>query len=114
MKTHCERPYQAMVTAAATLHNLPQDALDRHVRRLAIELADAVRDLDSRLRAGLTPPRPWQPAMPATTQSPVPEGADTDNEPAQTDEHAEVGSHPNRWTTDTNAHRVIDTDPYDD
>lgn len=102
MKTRCERPYQAMITAAATLHNLPQDALDRHVRGLAIELADAVRDLDARLRAGLAPPRAWRPAMPANTPSPAPEDADTAYEPTEPDEDTEVGGHPDRCKTDAN------------
>lgn len=77
MKTHCERPYQSMITAAATLRHLPHNALDRHMRRLATELANAVHDLDTRLRAGLTPPRAWHPAMPDTTPSPPPEDTDT-------------------------------------
>lgn len=59
MKTTCERPYQTVITAAGVLRRLPEEASEWHVRRLAAELANAVADLDARMRAGLDPPRVW-------------------------------------------------------
>lgn len=60
MKTRCERPYRDMIATAAAVRRLPEHASEWHVRRLAAELAHAVRDLDARMCAGLIPPRAWQ------------------------------------------------------
>lgn len=61
MKTSTQHPYDAMMTTAAVLARLPVEAPPQHVRVLAVELATAVRDLDARMRAGLTPPVAWSP-----------------------------------------------------
>lgn len=59
MQGHCERPYQTMLTLSRAIHQLPPDATAWHLRQLSTELADAVFDLDTRLRAGLIPPWAW-------------------------------------------------------
>ena len=61
MKTRCEHPYRTMIATAATVRHLPEHTSEWHVRRLAVELAHAVLDLDARMCAGLIPPRAWQP-----------------------------------------------------
>lgn len=68
MKTGCERPYQRMIAAAAALRHLRGESPARHVRHLATELANAVLDVDARMRAGLDPPRAWTPTTPARGQ----------------------------------------------
>ncbi len=60
MKCQCERPYQHMLAAADAVRHLPEHVSEWHVRRLAAELAQAVQELDIRMRAGLRPPQAWQ------------------------------------------------------
>ena len=50
-----------MTSLAATVSVIPVTVPPRQIRALATALADAVRDLDTRTRAGLTPPVLWQP-----------------------------------------------------
>ncbi|WP_277675690.1 hypothetical protein [Saccharopolyspora rectivirgula] len=64
MKTSCERPYRSMIATAGAVRQLPEEATEWHVRRLATELAHAVFDLDGRMRAGLDAPRTWQVVAP--------------------------------------------------
>lgn len=64
MKTSCERPYRSMIATAGAVRQLPEEATEWHVRRLANELADAVVDLDARMRAGLNVPSAWQVVAP--------------------------------------------------
>ncbi|WP_020501013.1 hypothetical protein [Sciscionella marina] len=64
MKTSCERPYRILLATAGAVRQLPEQATERHVRRLATELAHAVFDLDARMRAGLDAPRTWQVVSP--------------------------------------------------
>lgn len=59
MITDCRDPYQRMLTVAAVLTQPPSELSHRHLRALAGELAATVRDLDTRLRAGLVPPTAW-------------------------------------------------------
>lgn len=65
MKTRCDRPYSTMIAAAGALQRLPQAADANHVIALARELATAVIDLDTRMRAGLSPPRAWYEVRPS-------------------------------------------------
>lgn len=69
MKTDSEGPYRVAITAATTLRHPPHEFTDRHLRALAHELAEAVTDLDARLRAGLPLPTAWHPAEPDTHRS---------------------------------------------
>lgn len=59
MQGHCEIPYQTMLILSRAIHQLPPGATEWHLRQLSTELADAVLDLDTRLRAGLIPPWAW-------------------------------------------------------
>lgn len=94
MKTHCEQPYQAMISTAGAVHRLPEDASTWHLRRLATDLAGAVCDLDGRMRAGLGPPRAWQPTADTdnATDAASAEEADGGTAPVDTDGHEPVFS----------------------
>ncbi|NKQ57325.1 hypothetical protein HFP15_31110 [Amycolatopsis sp. K13G38] len=88
MKTHCEQPYQAMISTASAVRRLSEDTSTWHVRRLATDLAGAVCDLDGRMRAVLELPRAWQstPDADKTTDGGSAEEAD-DTAPVDTDGH---------------------------
>ncbi|GAA5120963.1 hypothetical protein [Haloechinothrix salitolerans] len=79
MKTDCERPYRNMITSAGAARHMHLEAPAWHVRQLATELANAVFDLDARMRAGLTPPRAWTPTAPYGDQRKTPRSESSDN-----------------------------------
>lgn len=63
MQDHGERPYRTMITLARAVHQLPDETTEWHLRQLSTDLADAVLDLDVRLRAGLSVPAAWNPTI---------------------------------------------------
>lgn len=63
MQGHCERSYRTMITLSRAVHQLPTETTEWQLRQLSTDLADAVLDLDARLRAGLSPPEAWNPTV---------------------------------------------------
>ncbi|GGM80910.1 hypothetical protein GCM10012275_59430 [Longimycelium tulufanense] len=92
MKTGCERPYQSMIAAAGAVRRLPEDTSTWHVRQLATEQAHAVFSLDARMRAGLTPPRVWEPTAHANDPHEVSESGDRNDPGDSAHLHFVLGS----------------------
>jgi len=101
MRTRCERPYQAMITAAATLHNLPKtlwiDMCAGSPSSWPTPCATSMPDsapASHRHAPGASDAR--QHAVPSAGRRGHPRRTH------QPDEDTEVGGHPDRCKTDAN------------